>query len=112
MMCPPRQNQWGTQHGPAVALWMDNIWDRQTFFIKELLKNLHWMERNDWFYGTDWYETWMAWEDLNETPECPLDVMADNLASFLRDTTGWEIVVVDWTAAAMAHAHADNPGPP
>ena len=45
-----------------------------------------------------WYETWMGWENTVSTPEWPLDVMADHLAEFLRDTCGWIITIEDWTS--------------
>ena len=64
------------------------------------------MKRSDWHYGADWYETWMAWEDLNEFPEWPLDIIAATLADYLRNTAGWEVDILDWTTAAAA-ADAD-----
>lgn len=88
-------DQWGAAHGPALAIWMNAQWDRQTYFVKDTLRNTYFMQRGDWFHGQDWYETWMAWEDLNDAPEWPLQIMADNLREFLTDTCGWEVVITD-----------------
>ena len=137
------QDQYGKEHGRALALWMDAEHDRQTYYIKDLLRNQHGMERSDWIYDPDvrrhssnaqprptppsltspdpvqarptsrthpdlvrqgWYETWMAWEDTTGFPEWPLDVMADHLAAFLRESCGWVITVQDWTTEEGADA--------
>ena len=56
----------------------------------------------------------MAWENVDEFPEWPLDVMANNLATFLRETCGWDITIDDWTTeegyawGAAANAAADG----
>jgi len=65
-------DQYGQQHGRAIALWMDEAHDRQTYFIKDLLRNRYCMERSDWVHSPDgWYETWMGWENTVSTPEWP-----------------------------------------
>ena len=108
----PSQDQYGAAHGRAVALWMEGTWDRQTYFFKEIFKNVFWMKRSDWHYGTDWYETWMAWE-TEEYPSLTIDVIADSLTDYLRATAGWEVSILDWTAANMAQQQnaANGAGP-
>ena len=87
---------------------MDVEWDRQTYFFKEIFKNVFFMMRSDWHYGHDWYETWMAWEDLVQYPEWPIDVITARLAEYLRSTAGWEVDILDWTAGAMAAQAAEG----
>ena len=42
------QDQWGSAHGPALALWMDAQWDRQTYFFKDIFRTTYFMQRGDW----------------------------------------------------------------
>ena len=89
---------------------MDEGWDRQTYFIKEILKRRFWMQRGDWHYGQDWFEGWMMWEDLDEYPQWTIDHVAALLADYLRTTIGWTVTILDWTAANVAQQNAEGGG--
>ena len=54
VVCDTLVTQFGTAHGMAMALWMESAWDRQTYYLKNILYKDHFMARSDWHYGTEW----------------------------------------------------------
>jgi hypothetical protein len=45
---------------------MDQGFDRQTYYFQKIFANQA-MLRKDWYYGTDWYETWLSYEQPDQT---------------------------------------------
>ena len=47
---------------------MDQGFDRQTYYFQKIFANQA-MRRKDWYYGQDWYETWLSYEQPDWTLE-------------------------------------------
>jgi len=100
------KDQYGTRHGPSVVLWMDQGFDRQTYYFQKIFANQA-MLRKDWYYGMDWYETWLSYEQ----PDWTLEQSSQALYVITTEICGWKSRIEDWTAGVVADEGSSSAAP-
>ena len=58
--------------------------------------------RKDWYYGQDWYETWLSYEQ----PDWTLEQSSQALYQITTEICGWHARIEDWTVADQGAAPA------
>lgn len=57
-------------------------------------------QRGGWYHGEDFYESWIHY--VVPGSGWTAEVVQEGLATFCRETCGWDVTVADWRAAAAA----------
>ena len=80
---------------------MDQGFDIQTYYFQKIFANQA-MRRKDWYYGQDWYETWLSYEQ----PDWTLEQSSQALYQITTEICGWHARIEDWTVADQGAAPA------